>query len=55
VKGKMIPRLYGRALRNIHKYHNSFKAEEWSSFLLYYSPVLLHQRLRKIYTTVIGT
>jgi hypothetical protein len=38
---KMIPGSYGRALRNIYKYHNSFKAEEWL-FLLYYSPVLLH-------------
>jgi hypothetical protein len=44
-----IPTSYGRALRNIYKYHRSFKAEEWANFLLYYSPVLLHgkDRLRQ--------
>jgi Transposase family tnp2 len=41
-----IPTSYGRALRNIYTYHGSFKAEEWSNFLLYYSPVLLHGRDR---------
>jgi hypothetical protein len=42
---RTIPTSYGRALRNISKYHGSFKAEEWSSYLLYYSPVLLRDRL----------
>jgi hypothetical protein len=38
---KLIPRSYGRAPRDIYKYFGSFKAEEWCSFLLYYSPILL--------------
>jgi len=38
---------YGKALRNIYKYNRSFKAEEWSNFLLHYSSVLLHGRLRQ--------
>ena len=38
---KLIPASYGRAPRNIHKYYGSWKAEEWCSFLLYYSPILL--------------
>jgi len=38
---KLIPASYGRAPRSIHKYSGSWKAEEWCSFLLYYSPVLL--------------
>ena len=43
---KTIPTAYGRAVRNIYTYHSSFKAEEWSSWLLYYSPILLRGRLR---------
>jgi hypothetical protein len=31
---KTIPTSFGRALRNIEKYHGSFKAEEWSAFMI---------------------
>ena len=40
-----IPTAYGRALRDIFVYHNSFKAEEWSSWLIYYAPPLLFNRM----------
>ena len=43
---RSIPSSYGKALRNISKYSGSFKAEEWSNFLLHYSSVLLHGRGR---------
>jgi hypothetical protein len=42
---KTIPTSFGRALRNIEKYWRSFKAEEWSAFLISYSPILLRNRL----------
>jgi len=41
ISRKTIPTAFGRAIRNIDTYHKSFKAEEWSSFLTQYSPVLL--------------
>ena len=44
---RSIPASYGKSLRNIQKYHRSFKAEEWSNFLLHYSSVLLYGRLRQ--------
>jgi Transposase family tnp2 len=44
---RSIPSSYGKSLRNIQKYNKSFKAEEWSNFLLHYSSVLLHDRLRQ--------
>jgi len=43
---KTIPTAYGRAVRDIYNHHSSFKAEEWSGWLLYYSPILLRGRLR---------
>jgi Transposase family tnp2 len=43
---RSIPSSYGKALRDISKYSGSFKAEEWSNFLLHYSSVLLHGRGR---------
>jgi hypothetical protein len=42
---KTIPTSFGRALRNIDKYWRSFKSEEWSAFLINYSPILLRNRL----------
>ena len=45
ISRQTIPTSYGRALRDISTYHKSFKAEEWCSFLLYYSPILLRERL----------
>jgi hypothetical protein len=42
---KTIPTIYGRAMRDIFTYHGSYKAEEWSSWICYYSPVLLYRRL----------
>ena len=42
---KLIPTSFGRAPRDINKYNRSFKAEEWCSFLLSYSPVLLRGAL----------
>jgi len=44
---RSIPTSYGKSLQYIHKYHRSFKAQEWSNFLLHYSSVLLHGRLRQ--------
>src|SRR5437667_6003099 len=43
---RLIPSSYGKALRDISRYSGSFKAEEWSNFLLHYSSVLLHGRGR---------
>jgi hypothetical protein len=42
---KTIPSSYGRALRSVYTYNHSYKAEEWSSFLLYYSPIFLRPYL----------
>src|SRR5437667_9134820 len=43
---RLIPSSYGKVLRDISRYSGSFKAEEWSNFLLHYSSVLLHGRGR---------
>ena len=54
-----IPAVYGRPPRNIFKYHNSFKAAEYSNWILLHSVLLLCGRLperylehRKIYVRI---
>jgi len=46
---RTIPSSFGKALWNIDLYSGSFKASEWSNFLLHFSSVLLHggYRLRQ--------
>lgn len=43
---KTIPSSFGKALRNIYLYSGSYKASEWSNFLLHYSSALLHVQHR---------
>ena len=40
---------FGRPPRDVAVYNGSFKAAEWSSFLLYYSIPLLHGRMPERY------
>ena len=42
---KTIPTIYGRAARDIWAYHGSYKAEEWSAWICYCSPVFLYKQL----------
>ena len=44
-----VPAVYGRPTRDISKYFWSFKAAEWSSWILLYSIPLLHESMPQRY------
>lgn len=46
---KQIPLEFGRPSRNIFKYHNGFKAAEWSSWVTMFSIPLLKSKLSERY------
>ena len=46
---KQMPLEFGRPLRNIQKYHNGFKAAEWSNWITMYSLPFLNQKLPRAY------